>query len=61
MAFRAGSTAWPIVPSQGTGVLDDEPGPGRDDGGGLGSALGPASSHPEPKLPRRVPLGTVAV
>ena len=34
----------------GTGVLDDKPGPRRDDGGGLGSALAPASSDPEPEL-----------
>ena len=35
---------------QEPGVLDDKPGPRRDDGGGLGSALDPASSDPEPEL-----------
>jgi hypothetical protein len=31
-------------------VLDDKPEPRRDDGGGLGSALDPASSDPQPEL-----------
>jgi hypothetical protein len=31
-------------------VLDGKPGPRRDDGGGLGSALAPASSGPGPEL-----------
>jgi hypothetical protein len=35
---------------QEQGVLDDKPEPRRDDGGGLGSALDPASSDPEPEL-----------
>jgi hypothetical protein len=34
---------------QEQGVLDDKPEPRRD-GGGLGSALDPASSDPEPEL-----------
>ena len=32
------------------GVLDGKPEPRRDDGGGLGSALAPASSDPGPEL-----------
>jgi hypothetical protein len=34
----------------GTRVLDDKPEPRRDDGGGLGPALDPVSSDPEPEL-----------
>jgi hypothetical protein len=34
----------------GIGILDDKPEPRRDDGGGLGSALHPAISDPEPEL-----------
>ena len=36
--------------SCGNGVLGGRPEPRRDDGGGLGSALHPASSDPEPEL-----------